>query len=236
MATRVLGMGDVVGLMQDFESVVDTQEAEADALRMMSGQFSLDDFLKQVKTIQKMGSLKDLVEKMPGVGGMLPPGMDLDDKELVRIEAMIQSMSRPERDDPHVLIREPSRVTRIAKGSGQPGQGVTELVQKFLFMQQMMSQFGGLGPMGGLLGKVPGMQQFATARNLRRAMKQGGMPGMGMPGMGMPGLGLPGMFGMPASSAPSAPRMRTLSRQEKNARKGQRKRERAARKKGKGGK
>jgi signal recognition particle subunit SRP54 len=240
MASRVLGMGDVVGLMQDFESVVDTKEAEADALRMMSGHFTLEDFLKQVKTIQKMGTLKELVEKMPGVGGMLPPGMDLDDKELVRIEAMIHSMTRFEREDPHVLIREPSRVTRISRGSGQPGQGVTELVQKFLFMQQMMSQFGGLGGMGGLLGKIPGMQQFATARNVRRAMKnQGGMPGMpglGLPGMGMPpmGMGLPGMPGMTPGQPAGAPRMRVLSKAEKNARKNQRKNQRSARKKGKG--
>ncbi len=242
MASRVLGMGDVVGLMQDFEQAVDTKSAEEDALRMMSGHFTLDDFLKQIKTIQRMGSLKDLVDKMPGVGNMLPPGIDLDDRELVRIEAMIQSMTRQEKDDPHVLIREPSRVTRISRGSGQPAPGVGELVQKFLFMQQMMSNMGGVGGMGGLLGKIPGMQGLGVARNVRRAMKaQGGMPagmpGMGLPGMGMPGMGMPGM-GMPGapggSAAGAAPRMRTLSKSERNARKHQRKRERTARKKGKG--
>jgi signal recognition particle subunit SRP54 len=240
MASRVLGMGDVVGLMQDFEQAVDTKSAEEDALRMMSGHFTLEDFLKQVKTIQKMGSLKDLVEKMPGVGNMLPPGIDLDDRELVRIEAMIHSMTRQEKDDPHVLIREPSRVTRISNGSGQPAQGVSELVQKFLFMQQMMSNMGG-GGMGGLLGKIPGMQGMGMARNVRRAMKaQGGMPGgmpPGMPGMGLPGMGMPGM-GMPGASGggagAGAPRMRALSKTERNARKNQRKRERTARKKGKG--
>ena len=244
MASRVLGMGDVVGLMQDFEQAIDTKSAEEDALRMMSGHFTLEDFLKQIKTIQKMGSLKDLVEKMPGVGNMLPPGIDLDDRELVRIEAMIQSMTRQEKDDPHVLIREPSRVTRISRGSGQPAQGVGELVQKFLFMQQMMSNMGGAGGLGGLLGKIPGMQGLGMARNVRRAMKaQGGMPGgmpPGMPGMGLPGMGMPGMpgMGMPGATgggtAGGAPRMRTLSKSERNARKNQRKRERAARKKGKG--
>ncbi len=65
--------------------------------------------------IQQMGSLKDLVEKIPGIGGMMPPGVNLDDKELVRIQAMIQSMTRQEKADPHVLIREPGRVKRIAK-------------------------------------------------------------------------------------------------------------------------
>ena len=169
-----------------------------------------------------MGSLKDLVDKMPGVGGMMPPGVDLDDKELVRIEAMIQSMTKEERRDPHSLVREPSRVRRVAGGSGQPEQGVSELIQKFLFMKQMMD---GLGQNAGLLGKIPGMKNVAMARNMRRAMKSGkfpggggapgmpGMPGMGMPGMpgmppgmgmpGMPGMGLPGM-GMPPMGAPDA--------------------------------
>jgi signal recognition particle subunit SRP54 len=245
MASRVLGMGDVVGLMQDFEAVVDQKKAEADAARMMQGQFTLEDFLNQVRTIQKMGSLKDLMEKIPGLGGMMPPGAaaNLDDKELVRIEAMIQSMTRQERDDPNVLVREPSRVQRIAKGSAQPPEGVNELVQRFLFMRQMM---GGMGQDPGLLGRIPGMGGLNMARNMRRAMKSGkfqdamqnmggmgGMPGMGggfpgMPGMGgFPGMGMPGM-------ADNSPKMRVLSKGEKNARKNQRKRERDARKKSKG--
>jgi signal recognition particle subunit SRP54 len=242
MASRVLGMGDVVGLMQDFEDVVDQKKAEADAARMMQGQFTLEDFLNQVRTIQKMGSLKDLMEKIPGLGGMMPPGAaaNLDDNELVRIEAMIQSMTRHERDDPNVLVREPSRVQRIAKGSAQPAEGVSELVQRFLFMRQMMS---GMGQDPGLLGKIPGMGGLNMARNMRRAMKSGkfqdamqnmggmgGMPGMGGMG-GMPGF--PGM-GMPGLGEAAAPKMRVLSKGEKNARKNERKRARDARKKSKG--
>jgi signal recognition particle subunit SRP54 len=248
MASRVLGMGDVVGLMQDFEEVVDQKKAEEDALRMMQGEFTLEDFLDQVRTIQKMGSLKDLMEKIPGMGMMMPPGAEanLDDRELVRIEAMIQSMTRHERNDPHALIREPSRVKRIAKGSGSEEQAVSELIQKFLFMKQMMS---GLGQNLGLLGNIPGMKNLAMARNVRRAMKSGklpegmggmpGAPGMGLPGMGMPGIpgvapfGMPGMGAPGNGSEPGTPRMRTLSKAEKNARKMQRKRERSARKKGK---
>jgi signal recognition particle subunit SRP54 len=255
MASRVLGMGDVVGLMQDFEDVIDQKKAEEDAARMMSGEFTLEDFLEQVRTIQRMGSLKDLMEKIPGISGMIPPGTNVDDKELVRIEAMIQSMTRHERSDPYALVREPSRVTRIARGSGQPEQGVSELVQKFLFMKQMMS---GMGQNMGLLGNIPGMKNLNMARQMRRAMKSGklqdmmngmggipgapgmggmpGMPGMGMPGMGMPGMGMPGMpgFGMPGTGAgDGTPRMKNLSKSERNARKADRKRERAARKKGK---
>ena len=242
MASRVLGMGDVVGLMQDFEDVVDQKKAEADAARMMQGKFTLEDFLNQVRTIQKMGSLKDLMEKIPGLSGMMPPGAaaNLDDNELVRIEAMIQSMTRQERDDPNVLVREPSRVQRIAKGSAQPPEGVSELVQRFLFMRQMM---GGMGQDPGLLGKIPGMGGLNMARNMRRAMKSGkmqdmmqnmgGMGGMGMPGM-PPGMGFPGMPGMPGLGGPPAAKMRVLSQGEKNAKKNQRKRERDARKKSKG--
>ena len=226
MASRVLGMGDVVGLMNDFQEVIDEKDAAEKAMRMLEGQFTLDDFLEQVRMIQKMGSIKDLIAKMPGMSDMLPPGANLDDGELVRIEAIIQSFTRLERKDPYALIREPSRVGRIARGSGQPESQVQELVQKFIFMKQMMS---GLGQNMGLMGKVPGMKGIATARQLRKQMAQaGGMPGMGFPGM--PGMGFPGM-GMPPGAGDSLTKMKPLSAAEKNARKAARKREKDARKK-----
>ncbi len=257
MASRILGMGDVVGLMQNFEEVIDEKKAEEDAARLLQGDFTLEDFLDQVRMIQKMGSLKDLVDKLP-LGGMfpggLPEGVNLDDKELVKIEAIIQSMTRFEKKDPYALIREPGRVTRISKGSGTPPQAVNELVQKFLFMRQMM---GGLGQNLGMLGKIPGMKQAAMVKNMKKMMAGGGMPGMGgmpgFPGMGMPGMGgmggmpgFPGMgmpgfpgMGMPGMGgfgggpeAPSMTKMKTLSPAERNAKKSQRKRERDARKKG----
>jgi signal recognition particle subunit SRP54 len=247
MASRVLGMGDVVGLMQDFQGVVDEKDAAEKAMKMLEGQFSLDDFLEQVRMIQKMGSIKDLIAKMPGMGDMLPPGANLDDSELGRVEAIIQSFTRFERKDPYALIREPTRVTRISKGSGQPEPQVQELVQKFLFMKQMME---GLGQNMGIMGKIPGMKNVAMAKQLRKQMgKQGmgggmpgmggfpgmGMPGMGMPGMGFPGMGMPGMgmpgMGMPGAGGESMTKMRSLSTAEKNAKKAQRKREKEARKK-----
>jgi signal recognition particle subunit SRP54 len=248
MAGRVLGFGDVVGLMKDFEEVVDQKQAEADAARMLSGEFTLEDFLQQVRMIQQMGPLKDLVEKIPGMGAMLPAGAELDGKEFAKIEAMIQSMTRAEKRDAQLLVREPSRAIRVSRGSGTPVEAVNELVNKFVFIKQMMGSMG--GGAGGLLGKLPGMKGLAMARNLRRAAKSGKLPpGMGMPpgfpGMpggfpGMPG-GFPGMPGMPGMGLPEAlggeagtPKMRVLSRTEKNARKGQRKRERSARKKNRG--
>ena len=248
MASRVLGMGDVVGLIQDFEEVVDQKQAEKDALRMMQGEFTLDDFLSQIRMIQKMGSVRDLIEKIPGLSSMLPPGAaaQVNDSELTDAETIILSMTRYERQDPQSLIREPSRVRRISGGSGRPEQSVGELVQKFLYMRQMMGSMGG----GGGLGGLPGMG--GLARNVRRAMKGGklpegfpqmpggmpgfpgmGMPGMGMPGMGMPGMGMPGVPGMGAAGRPTTPAMRALSASERNAKKNQRKRERDARKKGK---
>jgi len=242
MASRVLGMGDVVGLMKDFEQVVDEKDAAEKAMRMLEGQFTLDDFLEQVRMIQKMGSLKDLIAKMPGMGDMIPPGANLDDKELGRVEAIIQSLTKFERRDPYALIREPSRVLRVSKGSGQPESQVQELVQKFLFMKQMMD---GMGQNLGMMGKIPGLKNVAMAKQMRKQMAQGGMPGMpgmggfpGMPGMGlpgMPGMGFPGMGfpGMPGGGPPaeSLTKMRTLSTAEKNARKAARKREKDARKK-----
>ena len=255
MASRILGLGDVVGLMQNFEEVVDQKKAERDAERMLTGDFTLEDFLEHVRMIQKMGSLKDLVDKLP-LGGMLPGGIpdnvNLDDRELVRIEAIIQSMTRFEKRDPYALIREPSRADRIAKGSGTKAEQVNELVQKFVFMRQMMSS---LGQNMGMMGKIPGLKQIAMARGAKKMMQGGGfpgMPGMGMPGMGMPGMGgFPGMPGFPGMGMPgmggfpgmpgfggggeqgeSLTKMKPLSQAEKNAKKSQRKRERDARKKG----
>jgi signal recognition particle subunit SRP54 len=253
MASRVLGMGDVVGLMKDFEEVVDQKKAAEDAMKMLEGNFSLDDFLDQIRMIQKMGSLKDIVGKMPGMDAMIPAGANLDDGELVKIEAIIQSFTKFERNDPNALIREPKRTTRIAKGSGRSEQEVAELIQKFLFMRQMMQ---GLGQNMGFLQNIPGMKQLGMAKNLQKQMAKmggggfpgmGGMPGMGggfpgMPGMGgfpgMPGMGgfpgMPGMGGFPGmggAPADSMTKMKPLSQTEKNAKKAQKKREKEARRK-----
>ena len=92
-------MGDVVGLMQDFERVVE-EDQEEQAMRMLKGQFSYLDFYKQIEMIQKMGSLKDLVAKLP-MQDMLPEGANLDDRELLKIKAMIDSMTKKERQGIH---------------------------------------------------------------------------------------------------------------------------------------
>jgi signal recognition particle subunit SRP54 len=198
LASRILGMGDIVGLMQDFERVA-KKDQEEEALRMLQGQFNFKDFYEQLSMIQRMGPLKDIIAKLP-MGGMLPKDLNVDDRELVKIKAIIDSMTAAERVNPKLFNE--SRVKRISKGSGRPAKEVTELLKKFNSMRQMM---GMLGKNMGLLGKIPGLGQLSQMNQLRKMAQQagGGMPGMPgmppMPGMGfppgMPGMGLPGMEG-----------------------------------------
>ena len=224
LASRILGMGDIVGLVKDFEQVVDAEKAEEDALRMLKGKFDMQDFLEQIKLIQKMGSLKDLFEKLPFFGGGLPEGVNLDDRELTKIEAMISSMTLEERLNPQVFVAtswedytttggrgakrrradfDSGRVKRIAKGSGRGEQEVKELLQKFAQMRQMMVQ---LGASTGLMGKIPGFKQFSQMKKLANMdinalMSAGG----GMEGLpGMPGM--PGMPGIPTGNVPGLPK------------------------------
>ncbi len=226
LASRILGMGDIVGLVKDFEQVVDAEKAEEDALRMLKGKFDMQDFLEQIRLIQKMGSLKDLFEKLPFFGGGLPEGVNLDDRELTKIEAMISSMTFEERLNPQVFVTttweefmstsgrqakrrradfEPSRVKRVSKGSGRSETEVKELLQKFAQMRQMMVQ---LGASTGLMGKIPGFKQFSQMKKLGNmdinalmAGGEGGMPNMpNMPGVPMGNIpGLPRGYTPPGS-------------------------------------
>ncbi len=110
LASRILGMGDIVGLMQDFQGVISEEDAAASAEKMLGGTFSMDDFLQQIKTLQSMGSMKDLMDKMPlgsMFGGSVPDEVldqAMDDGELVKIEAMIHSMTRHERQNPELFL------------------------------------------------------------------------------------------------------------------------------------
>jgi signal recognition particle subunit SRP54 len=194
LASRILGMGDVVGLMHDFERVAQG-DREEDALRMLQGQFTFKDFYDQLSMIQKMGPLKDILAKMPIAGG-LPKDINVDDGELVKIKAMIDSMTAAERVNPKLFNE--SRARRVAKGSGRQPKEVLELLKKFMAMRQMM---GSIGKNLGFLGKIPGMGGLAQMNNMRKMAAQmggGGMPGMGLPpGMALPpGMGMPGMPGM----------------------------------------
>jgi signal recognition particle subunit SRP54 len=179
LASRILGMGDIVGLVQDFEAVVDQQQAEQDAERMLRGQFTMDDLLTQLRTIQRLGPLRDVFAKLPMFGSFADK---VDGSELGRVEAMIQSMTRAERRDPELLVRERGRVVRVAHGSGRATREVSELVKRFGQMRDMMAS---LGSAGGLLSRVPGLGRLAGA----------GAPGFDpaalLAGAGAPGGGRP---------------------------------------------
>ncbi len=174
MASRILGMGDVVGLMKDFEGVVDEQQAEEDAKRLLQGNFTLDDFLQQIEMLQNMGPLQDVFEKLPFFGDSMPEGFTFDESELTRTKAIVNSMTRGERNDIELFRKQPKRLERVAKGSGRKLEEVAELLQRFAFMRQMM---GGIGQQAGMLSKIPGMKQMAAARRLKDVVRTGGLEG-----------------------------------------------------------
>jgi signal recognition particle subunit SRP54 len=151
MAGRILGMGDVLTLIEKAEAQLDRDEAEADAKRLMSGKFTFEDFLKQMGMLKKMGPLSGLLGMVPGLGKQLQ-GVEIKDEMLGRVEAMVTSMTAQERRNPK-LLRNPSRVRRIARGSGSTPQDVQRLVKQFNEMQKMMRQMG----KGGGMPRIPGL-------------------------------------------------------------------------------
>jgi signal recognition particle subunit SRP54 len=172
MASRILGFGDIVGLMKDFEEVVDEEKAERDAKRMLKGQFTFDDFLEQLGMLQQMGPLQDMLEKLPFFSESMPDGFQVDESELHKIKAIVSSMTKAERKGPKLFIEQPARVKRVAKGSGRSDREVADLLQRFSFMQSLMGQ---IGQQAGMLQRLPGMKQLAMANKLRDAVKTGGL-------------------------------------------------------------
>jgi signal recognition particle subunit SRP54 len=179
MASRILGMGDVMTLIEQAERAFEADQAEQAAARMMEGQFTLDDFLEQMQAIKKMGPLKGILGMMPGMPKELKDA-ELDDDMLVPIEAMIHSMTSAERANPQIING--SRRARIARGSGcEPGE-VSRLVKQFADMQKMMKRMGmGGGGKKGKRGGFPGlggMKGMPDMAELEEMMGQsGGLPG-----------------------------------------------------------
>jgi signal recognition particle protein len=135
MADRILGMGDIVSLVEKAQEQYDEEEARKLSKKIAKNQFDFDDFYKQIQQIKKMGNLKDLASMIPGVGKAIKD-VDIDDKAFVGIEAIIQSMTPYERANPQVLNG--SRKARIVKGSGRDIQEINRLVKQFESMQKMM--------------------------------------------------------------------------------------------------
>lgn len=208
LASRILGFGDVVGLMNEFEQHVDKATAEKQATEMLKGDFTFDHFKDQLKLIKNMGSLRDVMSKLPFMDEMMGqiPKEALDDSQLVKVEAMIDSMTKQERRKPDVL--NDSRMKRIALGSGRPLDEVKQLKEQFEMTRKMMRD---MGVLTGVAGSAK--EQRRLQDQLAQLAKGGGMPGM-------------------AGAAEGAPALPMISREDRDARRKKQKDERKARKKG----
>ena len=179
MASRILGMGDVLTLIEDAQNKMDAEKAEEMAQKMMSNKFDFNDLYDQFEQVKKMGPLKGILSKIPGVGKQLE-GVDIDDRQIDWVQAIILSMTPEERSHPH--IKNPSRKRRIAAGSGRSIEEVNRLIKQIDQMQKMMRQ----------------MTKGGKGSKKRRKMK--GLPGLG--GMPMNGMGPAGGMGGPDGMPP----------------------------------
>lgn len=199
MSSRILGMGDLLTLIEQAETVFDQQEAEKAAQRLGSGELTLEDFLNQLLMVRRMGPIGNLLKMMPGGSAMSEMAEMVDEKQLDRIQAIIRGMTPAERDDPKILNA--SRRKRIARGSGVTVADVNQLVERFFaakkMMGQMANQFGlpGMPGMGGgrsATKKKPKGRKTKSGKRKPPKRRSGGAPQMpgGMPGMpgGMPGM------------------------------------------------
>ncbi|MCL6682719.1 signal recognition particle protein [Sphingomonas alba] len=185
VAGRILGMGDVVSLVERAAETVKIEEAEAIAAKMAKGKFDLDDLRMQISQMQRMGGLGALAKMLPGMKGMAPA--NVDDKALVRLEAMMSSMTAKERGRPDIINAK--RKIRIAKGSGTTVQEVNKLLkmhQEMANAMKRLKKMGGFGKLAAMFGGGGGLGGMGGAGDA------GGMPGLGGAG-GMPGL--PGLGG-----------------------------------------
>jgi signal recognition particle subunit SRP54 len=197
MASRILGMGDVMTLIEQAQRTFDEAEAEKMAAKLAAGnQFTLDDFLDQLTAIRRMGPIGNILGMLPGMGQMKDAISQIDDKDLDRTAAIIRSMTPAERENPKIING--SRRLRIANGSGVKVNDVNQLVDRFFEARKMMSQLGGMG--------LPGVRRAAKKSAKGKKGKKGrgsgrgptpprlpaGFPG-GFPGGGFP-AGLPGQL------------------------------------------
>ena len=171
MASRILGMGDVLSLIEKAEQSFDQKKALELQEKLRKNKFTLTDFYEQMAQLKKMGSLSDIIGMIPGIKASDVEGVGMDDGMLRQMEAIILSMTPYERENPNVLNS--NRKKRIAAGSGTQVVDVNRLLKQFDMLQTMTKQFSG--------GKMP--------RNMRKMMKKGGKGGMGGLGGMMPGMG-----------------------------------------------
>ena len=159
LAQRILGMGDVLTLVERAQEVVDQKTAAEQTKKLMEARFTFEDFYSTLQQVKRMGPIGDLLKMIPGMGGLakqLPEGPQAE-AEMKRIEAIISSMTRAERADPALING--SRRRRIAAGSGTTVADVNALIKQFAEMQKVMKQMGGLAK-SGRLPKLPGMPRL----------------------------------------------------------------------------
>ncbi|HKX76882.1 MAG TPA: signal recognition particle protein [Acidimicrobiia bacterium] len=172
MASRILGMGDVLTLIEKAEETFDQAEAEKAAAKMQKGAFTLEDFLQQFQAIKRMGPLRDVIAMLPGAGSLLRE-VNVEDRDLNRVEAIIRSMTPEERRNPKVIGQ--SRKNRIASGSGTTPQEVNQLLRQFADAQKMMKLLAGgrgLPGLAGLTGSRPGPTRTTAARKKKKKGKR----------------------------------------------------------------
>ncbi len=165
LASRILGMGDVLTLVEKAREEIDIEEAEKLSEKILEAKFDFNDFLKQTKLLKNMGSLGGVMKLIPGMGKMMDDDkIQQGERELKKVSSMIGSMTMAERKDPDLLMGSPSRRRRVAHGAGYKERDVTELVSKFKQMRNMMQQMG-QGNMGfpGMGGGFPGMGGMGNA-------------------------------------------------------------------------
>ncbi len=167
MASRILGMGDVLTLIEEVEQKIDQEKAEEVAKKMMTNKMDFNDLLDQFREIKKMGPLKGLLSKMPGIGNKLD-NVDINDRAVDWTEAIILSMTPAERAKPDLI--NPSRKRRIAAGSGRSVEEVNRLIKQLKDMQKLMRQMSGKGK-----GKKKRIPNFPNMNNM--GMPPGGFPG-----------------------------------------------------------
>ncbi len=152
MASRILGMGDVLSLIEKAQETIDTKKAQELERKLLKDKFTLEDFLDQLQQIKKMGSVEQILSMIPGIGRFkLPANLQGSEKELVKVEAIIHSMTKEERRNPEILNG--SRRLRIAKGSGTSVQDVNQLLKQYLQTKKMIRQF----KKGGIRGIAKGL-------------------------------------------------------------------------------
>jgi signal recognition particle subunit SRP54 len=151
MAGRILGMGDVVGLVEKAQEAFDAKEAEKLQAKIANQSLNLEDFLAQLQQLKKLGPMENLLGMLPGMGKM--PDLSLGDSQLKRVEAIVQSMTRAERRQPEILNA--SRRNRIAQGSGTSVTEVNDLLKQFNMMKRMMKDMGKLQKKMARSGALP---------------------------------------------------------------------------------